>query len=391
MINKVIEKIEEAADEILRVSHLIHEHPEIGFEEYEACNVLCDGLEGMGFKVKRGVGKFDTAFVAEMGDKTGPSLAILAEYDALPSIGHACGHNVIAAVAYGVAAAFAEVMRDLKGRLKIIGTPAEENGGGKIELLKLGVFDEVDFAMMVHPASENLVKRGGTALVEVHVAYKGKGAHSSNPENGINALKALIHTFTGLDSIQGELPLGININGIIKEGGQASNIIPDYASGDFLIRATSLKDLKVAKNRLEDLIRATEIMTGAKATCIFELPYAERYPNHIMGQAFKEAMEVMEEKVYEPEANQKLGSSDIGNVSLYLPIIHPYVKIGDNLKAHTLSFTEAAKTKEADAMIIKASKALSRVAYRLFTEADFRKKVLEEFEATVPNYKEFEF
>lgn len=148
---------------------------------------------------------------------------------------------------------------------------------------------------------------------------------------------------------------------------------------------------EACKNRLEALIKAAELITGAKATYDFELPYAERYPNHTMGEAFKEALETMGEKVDYPNKNEKLGSSDIGNVSLYLPIIHPYVKIGDNLKAHTLNFTQAARTKEADAMVIKAAKALSKVAYRLFTEADFRKEVLDEFEATVPNYKEFEF
>lgn len=138
MMDKILEHIDDHKDAILKISHQIHARPEIGFEEYEASKTLCDALEGLGYEVTRGVGKFDTAFVAEIGSGQGPSLAILAEYDALPQIGHACGHNIIAAVAYGVAAGYAETMKDLKGRLKIIGTPAEENGGGKIELLKLG-------------------------------------------------------------------------------------------------------------------------------------------------------------------------------------------------------------------------------------------------------------
>jgi metal-dependent amidase/aminoacylase/carboxypeptidase family protein len=234
-----------------------------------------------------------------------------------------------------------------------------------------------------------MVKRGGTALVELDISYEGKRAHSSSPENGINALKALIHTFNGIDLLQNEFPLGINVNGIIKEGGEASNIIPARASGEFIIRGLRLMDLKTVKQKLINIIESTEVLTGAKATYTFKLPYAERYSNAIMDDRFKRIMESLGQAVHDPSA--KLGSSDIGNVSLVKPSIHPYVKIGDNLRAHTMSFTEAAIAEEADAMVITASKALAELAYDIFTEVDFRKQIEDAFKAQVPDYTNFVF
>ncbi len=395
MNKQIIDRIEHDKTEIINISHDIHGMPELGFEEFKASKRLCDYLEGLGFQVERGIGKFETAFVAKLGKKTekGVTVAILAEYDALPKIGHACGHNIIAAAACGVASGFSQLLSNpaFDGELHIIGTPAEESGGGKIELLKLGIFEDVNYAMMVHPSSTNMVHRGGTALVAFHVAFEGKNAHSSSPENGINALKALICTFNGIDAIQGEFPMGININGIIREGGDASNIIPDKASGEFLIRGLRLMDLKIIKEKLIRVVKSAEILTGAKANYSFELPYAERYPNHVMGDYFKMIMEELGESVSYPDKNIKLGSSDIGNVSLCIPTIHPYVKIGDDLYGHTLAFTAAAIDTQADDMLIKASKAMAELTYRIFVDETLRNEINHEFKTTVPDYKGFEF
>ncbi|WP_240843239.1 amidohydrolase [Acidaminobacter sp. JC074] len=392
MINEIRNHIEENKEAILKVSHDIHERPELGFEEFESSKIMCDYLESLGYEVKRGIGKFETAFKASLGSK-GPKIAVLAEYDALPGIGHGCGHNVISAVAAGLAAGLGPLIKSnqLKGQVVVIGTPAEETGGGKIELLKLGVFEDVDYVMMVHPGSTNMVKRGGTALVELQVAFQGKRAHSSVPENGINALKALIQIFTGIDAMQGEFPLGININGIIKEGGQASNIIPEKASAEFIIRGLRLMDLKQVKDKIKRVIQAAEVMTGAKATYDFKLPYAERYPNPVMADKFKEIMESLGQEVVYPEPQMKLGSSDIGNVSLYKPTIHPYIKIGDNLKAHTLMFTEASKSSCADDMILTAAKALAELAVKLINDSGLRQEVNDAFKAQVPDYSDFKF
>ncbi len=395
MNQQIMEKIEQNKAGIIGVSHDIHKTPELGFEEYKSSSRLCDYLETLGFRVERGIGRFETAFVAKLGKKSekGVTIAVLAEYDALPKIGHGCGHNIIAAAACGAACGFSDVLSKggFDGELRIIGTPAEESGGGKIELLKLGVFRNVDYAMMVHPGSINMVHRGGTALVEFNVSYKGKSAHSSSPENGINALKAIISTFNGIDAIQGEFPMGININGIIKEGGDASNIIPDLASAEFLIRGLRLMDLKMVKSKLIQVVKSVEILTGAQAEYTFELPYAERYPNVVMGECFKEIMEALGEEVSYPEKNVKMGSSDIGNVSLCIPTIHPYVKIGTDLQSHTLQFTEAAMGTEGDEMLIKASIAMAELAYRIFVDEALRTEINSEFETTVPDYKGFEF
>lgn len=383
--------VEEARDHIIDVSHFIHSTPELGKEEFKSSQKLCDELKALGYEVTKGVGLLETAFVAKRGSSSGPVVAILAEYDALPGIGHGCGHNIIAATAYGVATGFADIIDVLEGQIRIIGTPAEENGGGKIELLKEGIFDDVDFALMVHPDTKNMVQRGGMAFVGLSIAYQGKRAHSAVPEEGINALKALIHTFTGFDALLGECPQGVNVHGIITNGGEAANIIPEYASAEFSIRGHRLHDLKIVKEKMLQVIKASEVLTGATASYTFDPPYAERYPNHTMGEAFKEAMEEMGEVVVYPEKNVKYGSSDIGNLSLKLPVIHAYVKIGEGVDAHTKAFTEASISPEADDMLIKASKALAVVTYRLFTDSSFRFSVKEEFEKTVPDYRDFRF
>jgi len=394
MINKIKAHIEANKLEILEVSHKVHGMPELGFQEYRTSAFLCDYLKQLGFRVECGLGPFETAFKARLGNPdSGVRVAVLAEYDALPNIGHGCGHNIISAVACGVAKGFELALKEglFDGELIIMGTPAEETGGGKIELLNNGAFNDVDFVMMVHPGSTNMVMRGGTALVELEIAYEGKRAHSSSPENGINALKALIHTFNGIDMIQNEFPLGININGIIKEGGEASNIIPSRASGEFIIRALRLMDLQAVKHKLIKVIKASETLTGAKAVYEFKLPYAERYPNQVMDERFKTIMESSGQVVHYPNPSAKLGSSDIGNVSLVKPSIHPYIKIGDDLRAHTRSFTEAAVSAQADDMVITASKAMAELVYAIFTEPDFRTRINEAFKAQVPDYSNFIF
>lgn len=388
MLNNIYKKIDDEKEMIIEISHGIHSRPEIGFEEYESSKLLADYLFKLGYDVTLGIEDLETAFLAKIGSGR-PRVAILAEYDALPNIGHGCGHNVIAAVACGVATGFSK--EHFQGTLYVIGTPAEENAGGKIELINRGIFDDIDYAMMVHPSSVNMVQRGGTSLVELKIEYHGQRAHSSAPEAGVNALNALIQTFNGIDALYREFPIGINVNGIITSGGEASNIIPGFSSGEFIIRGQRLLDLKTVKVKIESIIESVEKLTGAKAGYEFALPYAERYPNALMGQVFKDALEALDEKVLYPEKNVKLGSSDIGNVSLKIPVIHPYIKIGDDLKAHTLMFTEASKSPQADHMIIKASKALSSVAHRLLTDKDFQKQVDQAFMTQVPDYKDFSF
>ncbi len=390
MQEQLYQLIERCKSELVALSHEIHQNPELGFEEVLASQLICDYLESKGFVVQKSIEELNTAFKATIGHgKT--KIAILAEYDALPEIGHGCGHNIISAVACGVAAAFSSVMDQIDGQLIIIGTPAEETGGGKIILLNKGCFDDVDYAMMVHPGSINMVKRGGSALVDVVVTYRGKGAHSSTPEKGINALKALIHTFNALDMLTSEMPKDVNINGYIKEGGTASNIIPDKASAEFCIRAKTMLDLKVAKDKIIQAINASEMLTSAKAEYVFGLPYAERYPNNVMAEHFKKHLEDLNEIVIYPEPYIKLGSSDVGNVSLKIPTIHPYIRIGDDLKSHTTVFTEASISSLSDDMLIKGAKALSALAYEIFSQEALRNEIQKSFLEQVPDYSSFEF
>ena len=194
-------------------------------------------LKSHGFIIEKGIGGLETAFRAEYNGKgKGPTIAYLAEYDALPGIGHGCGHNLIATMAVGAAIGLKEVATHIDGRIVVLGTPAEESGGGKIIMLNEGCFDDVDYALMMHPCVNNMICRGGLAVRTMTVEYYGKSVHSSYPEGGINALQAVIQTFNMIDQFRALFPLKTNINGIITDGGKASNIIPDYASCEFAVR-----------------------------------------------------------------------------------------------------------------------------------------------------------
>ncbi len=220
-----------------------------------------------GFNIKKGIGELETAFRGEYtGKGNGPTLAFLAEYDALPEIGHGCGHNLIATMAVGAAIGLKEVAENINGNIVVLGTPAEEGGGGKIIMLENGCFDDIDYALMMHPCVNNLILRGGLATQGIRIEYYGKSVHSSFPEGGINALQAVIQTFNMIDQFRGLFPpIKTNVNGIITDGGRAANIIPDYAACEFSVRAATVKDLNMVMEYIEHIISTVEKLIGVKA------------------------------------------------------------------------------------------------------------------------------
>ena len=309
--NKITEKIDSVSEELKALALSLHEHPELSFHEFFACENLSKILEKYGYKVKTGVAGLETAFIGEMkGKADGPTVAILAEYDALP-MGHACGHNLIATMSVGAAIGIAEVMKDICGRVLVVGTPAEEGGGGKVIMCDKGIFDDVDFAMMIHPHKRNLIQRGGLAVKHVKIEYFGKPAHGTRPEEGINALSSVIHTFNFMDAQRALLPFKSNVNGYIIEGGKASNIIPEYASCEFCIRGDIVKDLLVVEDALNRAIKTANTLFGTTSKAESGLMYTERYSNRLMDETYKKHMEAMGEVVEYPEPNMKYGSSDI--------------------------------------------------------------------------------
>lgn len=373
--------------ELLELGEKIHSNPELSFNEYKASRWIIELLIKHGFEVKEKIGGLDTAFKARFkGKKPGPTIAFLAEYDALPEIGHGCGHNIIATCSVGAAIGLSKIMKDLEGEVLLIGTPAEEGGGGKIILLEQNEFDDVDYALMMHPtSSKSIIGRGGLAATRVTVEFEGKAAHSSAPENGINALSAVIHVFNGIDLLRPTFDMKSNINGIITKGGDAANIIPEYASCDFSVRAKSLTELEKLVDKIKQIVHASEILTGAKATVDIGRMYAERYPNMVMAEAFKSNMKLLGEEMGYPDKNQKIGSSDIGNVTLRIPAIHPYLGIAnESVNAHSDEFTKYSNLPRAREVAIKGAKGLAMTGYDILNDKAIREKINKEFEEKVP-------
>jgi amidohydrolase len=386
LYQKIFNEVEKIKDEIIILSKNIHNNPELGFKEYKTSNFIKDLLKKHNFTIEENVGGLDTAFKARSkGKEKGPAVAFLAEYDALPEIGHGCGHNLIAATSTAAAIALSKLMHDMPGEVILIGTPAEEGGGGKIILLEKGVFDDVDYALMAHPSTKALIGRKGLATTDIKLEFFGKAAHSSAPEDGINALQAVIQTFNMIDSVRAQFPLKATINGIITKGGTAANIIPDYASCELCPRAKTVADLDKVIDKINTVVKAAETLTGATSKMSMGSIYAERYSNRVMDEIYKKYMEIQGEKVEYPDPDMKVGSSDIGNVSLKVPTIHPYFKIADpEVKSHSKDFANAAITDRAHESAIKTAKALACTAYEILTNEKVREEIRREFEEAVP-------
>lgn len=285
----------------------------------------------------------------------------------------------------------ASVMDQFPGKVSIFGTPAEEGGAGKVILLEAGVFDDVDFALMMHPTSgKSLIARGGRASTNMKVVFSGKAAHSSNPGKGINALSAAMAAFWNIDLLRPTFEMQDNVNGILREGGTAANVIPDRAVCDFSLRARTMLELETLAGKVRHAAESAAFLTGAKAEITMERIYAERYPNLPMCEAFKKNMEELGEQMEYPDPNMLYGSSDIGNVSIRIPAIHDYLSIApEGVASHHPDFAEAAISPRADAVCIKAAKGLAMTAADIFSDESFRKKIREYHKNQVPKeYRE---
>src|SRR5262245_49181259 len=329
------ERVDAERQTLIDLSHRIHAHPELGFEEERASSWVSEALTDAGFAVETGVGNLPTAFVARAG--SGPlHVAICAEYDALPAIGHACGHNIIAAAAVGAAMAAARVADDVGLTVSVVGTPAEENGGGKIVLLERGVFAGVHAAMMVHPAPLDAVLPPMLALSQFQVRYRGKAAHASAfPELGVNALDALTVAQTGIGLLRQHLSPTDRVHGIVTKGGDAPNVVPSDACALYIVRSRTLAELDEVRGRVLKCFQAGALATGSTLEVTPDHdPYAEVLHDAEIAAAYRHNAEAVGR--YFPElgalAERAAGSTDMGNISLVLPTIHPFIGI-DSLPA----------------------------------------------------------
>ena len=382
---RVCEIVDRITGELLRISHEIHAHPELAFEERRASALLAEALEKAGLDVVRGAYGLETAFECRVGAGEGPCVALLAEYDALPEIGHACGHNIIAAAAVGGALALAALGESLPGRLRVLGTPAEERGAGKELMARAGAFEGVDAAMMVHPAGVNLASMPCLAIAEVEARYRGEAAHASAmPQRGTNALDALVLAYQGLAALRQHIQSTERIHGIITDGGQAPNIVPERSAGLFYVRAAGAGDLERLKRRVEGCFRAGAHATGAELELRWgEVDYLEIRRNAPLEQAFQRNAESLG-RVFFPIDRlpaSVAGSTDMGNVSQRVPSIHPMVAAAPiHCTIHHPEFAKWAASELGDQAAIDGAKALAMTAIDFLCQAELREHARRTFE-----------
>lgn len=380
-----VEREVDALERRLRdVSEYVFSHPELKFEERLAATRLGDELEAAGFAVERGVAGLATSLRAEHpAIADGPKVAVLAEYDALPDLGHACGHNLIAAAALGAALAVGRVKPKLPGRLVFLGTPAEEGGGGKVAMIDAGLFRGVDAAMMFHPAPFTTVGHGSLAITEVRVEFRGVAAHASAwPEKGINALDAVIQTYDGINALRQHIKDGSRIHGIITHGGVKPNIVPDYAAAEFYVRAaeTAYRDELLAKVRR--CAEGAALATGATLTfSTISVPYKAMRSNRVLDETFARNLERLGWSLDVPPGGSfPLGSTDMGDVSQAVPAIHPYLAIcGADVAGHSASFADASSSERGQRAMLAAAKAMATTIVDVLTSPDVVRRAWDEF------------
>lgn len=346
MIQKVSNFIEEVKDELIVLNEYILNNPELGNEEIKSCNAHIKLLEKHGFTVEENYLNIKTAFRAEFkGSKKGPTISYLAEYDALPKIGHGCGHNILGTTSTGAGIVLSKILSEIGGKVVVFGTPAEETCGGKVDMVSRGAFDDISVAMIAHPADKHYKSGSSLAIEALQFTFKGKTAHAAAcPEKGVNALDAVINTFNNINALREHIKSDARIHGIIKEGGQAANIVPDLAIAQFYVRATTKAYLKELVEKVKNCAKGASIASGTTLEISnYEYSYDNLVTNYALSQTYCKNLKTMGvENIEEPK--DSYGSLDAGNVSHICPTIHPYFSISDEpIVAHSKEFAKATK------------------------------------------------
>jgi amidohydrolase len=372
--------IASASDALVALSHRIHAHPETAWQEEQAARWLTDVLADWGYAVTRGVCDLPTAFTATAG--SGPlHVGICAEYDALPGLGHACGHNIIAAAAMGAAAALAPLADDLGLTVTLLGTPAEEGGGGKILMLERGAFDGLHAAMMVHPGPADMARAEALAVEHSLIRFHGKAAHAAAyPELGVNAADAFTIAQVAIGLLRQQLPPTVRVHGIVTSGGEAPNAIPDRTQGRWYVRAASLAELDLLEPRIRRCFEAGALATGCELEMEPESPRYSEFRNdaEMLALFVHNARELGRPFADAASAGQmNRASTDMANVSLRLPAIHPYLGI-DSMPAvnHQREFAAHCTSAAADRAVIDGAAAMALTVIDLATSDQTRSRLL---------------
>ena len=385
MKRRIAEAIERHRTELLELSHRIHANPEPAFEERQAAAWVADALRRGGFDVEHPAGSLETAVRARMAGgrgSDGPRIAILAEYDALPGLGHGCGHNTMAASGVGAALGLAAVADELAGEIVVLGTPAEERGSGKQVMIDEGLFDGIDAALLFHPSDQTLVEATLMACEDIDVVFTGREAHAaSEPWQGRNALDAMVMLLNGIALWRQQLKPDARVHGIVLEGGTAANIIPARTVGRFMVRSTDEGDFLAMEERFGELVGAAAAATG----CTGEVTYSGRSStmrhNHVLGERF--AANLAAYGIESDPPDDMMGSSDMGNVSQILPTIHPAIAICERgVPGHSIEFLAAATSPRADEVVLLSAMVIAQTAYELFADPAIVGAAWAEFRAT---------
>jgi amidohydrolase len=349
--------------EIVELARSIHADPELAFAEYRSAAKIVEVLRGHGFDVRAPVAGLDTAFTAEFGSGE-LVVGLCAEYDALPEVGHGCGHNIIAAAAVGAGLALAETADRLGLTVRVIGTPAEETGGGKVLMLERGLFDDVALAMLVHPGPEDICAPGSLAITDLEVRYSGRAAHAASaPELGVNAADALTVAQVAIGLLRQHLEPRQMVHGIVTTGGAAPNVVPAHTAAVYNVRAAEADSLQRLENRIRACFEAGATATGCTHEVVQVSPvYAELAPDVWLSEAYRSAITELGREPLDRagERERVIGSTDMGNVTRVLPAIHPMIAVdcGDAVN-HQAEFAEACASPSADRAVADGALAMA--------------------------------
>lgn len=381
----IIESVDLISADVVGLAKRIFEFSELSYEEYKSAETLIDFLKDKGFSVESpAIEELPTSFIASYGG-SGPRVAVMAEYDALPEIGHACGHNLICTTSIAAAVALKDsgAIDNAGGTVVVVGCPAEERGGAKRVLVEKGVFDDMSAAIIIHPASMSTGFDISYALKTFSVEYFGKAAHAAaDPAKGVNALDAVIQMFNGISAMRQQLPEKVRVHGIITNGGQSFNTIPDYSSAEIGIRALTMEEVDEVSEKFRRVVEAGALATG----CEFLLKQTEQmeevYVNvpiaRLLDKNFESAGEETTPRTYE----QGVGSTDVGSVTHVLPAIQGYIDItgGKDIPTHTKEFASCASSEYGYKAMLRAAKAMALTVYDLLSDQSVLKEAVDYFE-----------
>lgn len=381
----VCDRVDQLADVLVDASHQIHAHPELNYEEHFAHELLTDLLAAQGVEPVRHAYDLATAFDSSYGNG-GPVVAVLCEYDALPGVGHACGHNIIATAGLGAGLAAAAVADAAGGTVRIMGTPAEEGGGGKVRMARKGAFDGVDAAMMVHPADADLIRMDCLAIQELAVHFHGKAAHAAAaPWEGRNALDAAVLGYMNLAAMRQHIRPDERIHGIFTHGGDKPNIVPSDAAMDWYIRSGTIARLQDLKARVHTGLESAATACGCTMTHEWiDNVYAEMVDNGPMVASYVANAARVGRQVADPSVSGKvvMGSTDMGNISYLVPSIHPMIQVApDGVPIHSVEFARHAASEAGDRAVIDGAKAMAMTVVDLWCSAELRAASVAAFDA----------